>query len=67
YRMVKSTDNGKTWSEPITLIDSGHKQKEKYDEVYAHGFSVEKGGFVAVVDDGVLVGSKSAIQMARPG
>jgi len=43
YRMVKSTDNGNTWSKPITLINSGHKQKEKYDEVYAHGFSVEKG------------------------
>ena len=43
YRMTSSTDNGKTWSEPITLIDSDHKQKDKYDEVYAHGFSVEKG------------------------
>ncbi|MFO7936917.1 MAG: BNR-4 repeat-containing protein [Kiritimatiellia bacterium] len=44
YRMIKSTDNGKTWSEPVTLIDSGHKQEEKYDEVYLHGFSVDYGG-----------------------
>jgi hypothetical protein len=43
YRMIKSTDSGETWSEPVTLIDSGHRQKEKYDEVYAHGFSVDKG------------------------
>ena len=43
YRMIQSGDSGKTWSEPITLIDSGHKEKEAYDEVYLHGFSVEKG------------------------
>ncbi|MFC1600944.1 BNR-4 repeat-containing protein [Candidatus Sumerlaeota bacterium] len=44
YRMTKSTDNGEIWSKPVTLIDSGHKEPEKYDEVYAHGFSVDGGG-----------------------
>jgi hypothetical protein len=44
YRMIKPTDNGETWSKPVTLIDSGHKQEEKYAELYAHGFSVDKGG-----------------------
>lgn len=44
YRMIKSTDNGETWSKPVTLIDTGHNQPEKYDEVYAHGFSVDEGG-----------------------
>ena len=43
YRMIKSSDNGKTWTKPITLIDTKHKEKEGYDEVYLHGFSVEKG------------------------
>lgn len=31
------------WSDPVTLIDSGHQQPEKYDEVYAHGFCVDEG------------------------
>ncbi|MGD9126041.1 MAG: BNR-4 repeat-containing protein [Planctomycetia bacterium] len=44
YRMIQSADSGKTWSEPVTLIDSGHRQKEKYDEVYLHGFSIDQGG-----------------------
>lgn len=44
YRMIQSGDIGRTWSEPVTLIDSGGKEEEGYDEVYAHGFSVDKGG-----------------------
>ena len=36
YRFIKSTDSGKTWSAPKTIIDSG-KTADKYAEVYAFG------------------------------
>jgi hypothetical protein len=41
YMMIKSTDNGATWSDPVRLIDSGHREPEKYDEVYLHGFCID--------------------------
>ncbi|GLZ28961.1 hypothetical protein Lesp02_11510 [Lentzea sp. NBRC 105346] len=36
YRVIKSTDSGKTWSAPKTVIDSG-KTADRYAEVYAFG------------------------------
>jgi hypothetical protein len=58
YAMVKSSDGGRTWSEPLTLIDTGQRQEEKYDEVYVHGFAVEEGE--DGVPDRVLVGWEMA-------
>ena len=58
YRMTRSTDNGETWSTPVTLIDSGHKEPEKYDEVYSHGFSVDEGN--ADKPDRILLGWEMA-------
>lgn len=46
YRYIKSTDNGNTWSAPITVIDSG-KTSDKYNEVYAHGV-YEKNGKIYI-------------------
>ncbi len=40
YRMIASRDNGRTWSHPVTLIDSGNLEPERYNTVYVHGFSV---------------------------
>ncbi|MHA6483516.1 sialidase family protein [Paenibacillus sp. strain BS8-2] len=34
YRYMKSMDNGATWSEPFTIIDSGKNDPLKFDEVY---------------------------------
>ncbi len=36
YRVIKSTDNGRTWSAPQTVIDSG-RASDRYAEVYAFG------------------------------
>lgn len=44
YRFIKSTDSGKTWSAPKTIIDSG-RTSDKYSEVYAFGVT-EKAGKV---------------------
>lgn len=35
FRYIKSTDNGATWSNPVTVIDSGKNDPDKFDEVYA--------------------------------
>jgi hypothetical protein len=35
FRYIKSTDNGVTWSNPVTVIDSGKNDSNKFDEVYA--------------------------------
>ncbi len=43
YHMIKSLDSGKTWSDPLILIDSGKKHKEDYDQVYSHGYWVAEG------------------------
>lgn len=36
YRYIKSTDNGSTWTSPVTVIDSG-ETADKFNEVYAFG------------------------------
>jgi hypothetical protein len=36
YRLITSTDSGRTWSAPRTVIDSG-RTADKYAEVYAFG------------------------------
>jgi hypothetical protein len=36
FRVIKSTNNGQTWSAPQTIIDSG-RSADKYSEVYAFG------------------------------
>ncbi|TYP74827.1 BNR-4 repeat-containing protein [Paenibacillus methanolicus] len=46
YRYTKSTDNGATWSAPVTAIDSG-KTADKFSEVYAYGVA-EKDGKIYV-------------------
>ena len=42
YKMIKSTDNGKTWSAPRMIIDSG-RTADKYAEVYAFGVTQRSG------------------------
>ncbi|WP_439656260.1 BNR-4 repeat-containing protein [Lentzea sp. HUAS TT2] len=42
YKMIKSTDNGKTWSAPRTIIDSG-RTADRYAEVYAFGVTQRNG------------------------
>jgi hypothetical protein len=56
--MIWSSDSGRTWSEPVTLIDSGHEEPEKYDEVYVHGFSVQEG--LGGRPDRILIGWEMA-------
>lgn len=43
YRYIRSTDNGETWSAPITIIDSEKNDPDKFDEVYAFGSVYEPG------------------------
>jgi hypothetical protein len=45
YRVICSQDNGVTWSAPQTLIDPDPEGDDSfgYNEVYLHGFDVEKG------------------------
>lgn len=42
YRFIKSTDSGRTWSAPKTVIDSG-RSSDRYSEVYAFGVTEDKG------------------------
>lgn len=42
YKMIKSTDSGKTWSAPKMVIDSG-RTADKYAEVYAFGVTQRNG------------------------
>ncbi|GLY54116.1 BNR-4 repeat-containing protein [Lentzea sp. NBRC 102530] len=42
YKMIKSTDNGQTWSAPRTIIDSG-RTADRYAEVYAFGVTHRNG------------------------
>ncbi len=42
YKMIKSTDHGKTWSAPRMIIDSG-RTADKYSEVYAFGVTQRNG------------------------
>lgn len=44
FRMVYSKDNGMTWSEPQTIIDSEMQDPKGYDEVYANGYAVSHCG-----------------------
>ncbi|RAV03026.1 BNR-4 repeat-containing protein [Paenibacillus sp. YN15] len=41
YRFIRSGDNGTSWSEPVTIIDSGRSDPEKFDEVYMFGTEYE--------------------------
>ncbi|KRF43684.1 BNR-4 repeat-containing protein [Paenibacillus sp. Soil787] len=43
YRFIRSSDCGATWSEPVTIIDSGKNDSDKFDEVYAFGTVYEPG------------------------
>jgi hypothetical protein len=42
YKMIKSTDNGRTWSVPRLIIDSG-RTADRYAEVYAFGVTQHAG------------------------
>jgi len=42
YKVIKSTDNGATWSAPRTIIDSG-RTADRYAEVYAFGVTQRAG------------------------
>jgi hypothetical protein len=42
FKMIKSTDNGATWSAPRLIIDSG-RTSDKYSEVYAFGVTQRDG------------------------
>jgi hypothetical protein len=42
YKMIKSTDSGRTWSAPRTIIDSG-RTADRYAEVYAFGVTQRNG------------------------
>lgn len=42
YKVIKSTDNGRTWSAPRTIIDSG-RTADRYAEVYAFGVTHRNG------------------------
>ncbi|WP_189156947.1 BNR-4 repeat-containing protein [Lentzea pudingi] len=42
YKMIKSTDGGRTWSAPRTIIDSG-RTADRYAEVYAFGVAQRNG------------------------
>ncbi len=35
FKYIKSTDNGASWSDPVTVVDSGKKDPNRFDEVYA--------------------------------
>ncbi|MEK2495043.1 BNR-4 repeat-containing protein [Kitasatospora purpeofusca] len=41
YKVMSSGDNGDTWSDPATIIDTG-KTADKFNEVYAFGVAVIK-------------------------
>lgn len=42
YKVIKSTDHGRTWSAPRTIIDSG-RTADRYAEVYAFGVTQRNG------------------------
>ncbi|MDX8030695.1 BNR-4 repeat-containing protein [Lentzea sp. BCCO 10_0856] len=42
FKMIKSTDNGRTWSAPRMIIDSG-RTADRYAEVYAFGVTQRNG------------------------
>ncbi|MBP1967544.1 BNR-4 repeat-containing protein [Paenibacillus aceris] len=43
YRYIRSTDNGVTWTTPLTIIDSEKRDPDKFDEVYLFGSVYEPG------------------------
>lgn len=44
FRYVKSLDNGVSWGEPQTIIDSGKNHPLKFDEVYAKQVRFQESG-----------------------
>jgi len=44
-KMVKSTDNGATWSSPKTVIDTGNVQAGNFDEIYLNDIAYEQARF----------------------
>ncbi|MEK3885341.1 BNR-4 repeat-containing protein [Paenibacillus sp. PL2-23] len=42
FRYIKSTNNGGTWSSPVTVIDSGKQDPNRFDEVYANEVKYDK-------------------------